>query len=188
MNPFLRAFLLAVALLTPVLAAESIFPGLQSLMTDSEWKRSGLNRLTPDEIGVIDAALIRHLVAQRNTAPATPSPVAGPPAPLTTSVTSAASPSPSAPFATTPRPGLWERFGLGARESDWRSQPPLVAKVTTWHGSNAFVLENGQVWEGLEAIPFELPGRAVTIEARPGSNFALRLDERSAVIRVRRIK
>lgn len=185
MNQFLRALVLAVALVTPAVAAESVFPGLQSLMTDNEWKRSGLNRLSPDEIGVIDAALIRHLASQKNRILVTP-----PAAAASTASAPAASNPASAPLSTTPRPGLWERFGLSARalESDWRSQPPLVAKVTTWQGANAFVLENGQVWEGLEAIPFELPGRAVTIEARPGSNFALRLDERSAVIRVRRIK
>lgn len=185
MNQILRALIVAVALVTPALAAESIFPGLQSIMTDNEWKRSGLNRLSPDEIGVIDAALIRHLVSLQNRAPSPPPTAAAPNA-----STSASSAPASAPLATTPRPGLWERFGLSARalESDWRSQPPLVAKVTTWQGSNAFVLENGQVWEGLETIPFELPGREVTIEARPGSNFALRLDEHSAVIRVRRIK
>ena len=47
-------------LLAGALPATPAFPGLQSLMTDAEWKRAGLDRLTPDQIGVIDAVLIRY--------------------------------------------------------------------------------------------------------------------------------
>src|SRR6188508_1027484 len=59
-------FLLAVA---PAFAGAT-FPGLKSLLTAAEWKRAGLDRLTPDELGVIDAALIRReagLAAQHQT-------------------------------------------------------------------------------------------------------------------------
>src|SRR3954468_22794191 len=40
--------------------AQQAFPGLKQLLTEAEWNRAGLSRLSPDEIGVIDAALIRH--------------------------------------------------------------------------------------------------------------------------------
>lgn len=153
------ALLFAVA--APAPAAENIFPGLHSVLTAAEWQRAGLDRLTPDQIGVIDAALIRHLLR----------PAANPTA------------------APATKPSLWERFGLTRLpDSDWRTQPPLVAQVTAWQGGNRFVLDNGQVWEGVEPIPFELPGRHVSIEARPMGNFALKLNDQSAPVRVRRVK
>lgn len=58
-----------------------------------------------------------------------------------------------------------------------------------WTGGNRFQLDNGQVWEGLEQIVLELPpGREVIIEARPLNGFAMKLDDRSAVVRVQRVK
>jgi hypothetical protein len=44
------------------------------------------------------------------------------------------------------------------------------------------------VWEGVEQIPFELPGKSVTIEARPLGAFALKLNEDSVAVRVRRVR
>ncbi|HTO03720.1 MAG TPA: hypothetical protein VL069_08460 [Opitutus sp.] len=40
--------------------AEDGFPGLKTILSEAEWQRAGLDRLSPDQIGVIDAALIRH--------------------------------------------------------------------------------------------------------------------------------
>jgi hypothetical protein len=156
-------------LLTGTLPAAPAFPGLQALMTDAEWKRAGLDRLTPDQIGVIDAVLIRyHLQTIRAAEAATPA---------------ALDPTPA-------KPGLLDRFGFSkSAEADWRTQPPLVARFVMWQGANRFLLDNGQIWEGQEQIIFELPpGREVIIEARPMNSFALKLDERSAMVRVRRVK
>ncbi|HUR58046.1 MAG TPA: hypothetical protein VM029_10085 [Opitutaceae bacterium] len=210
-------------LLTGALSAATNFPGLQSIMTEAEWKRAGLDRLTPDQIGVIDAAVIRHHVASTRapgdapsaaTSAAPPAATAAAPEPargkstllgrlgLSTSrddapaaAPAAAAPRPprtaSAPNEITPaRAGLLERFGLSKGSGDdWRSQPPLVAHFVMWQGANRFLLDNGQVWEGLEQIIFELPpGREVIIEARPLNGFAMKLDDRSAVVRVQRVK
>lgn len=165
-----RPFLVGLLLFSPVLAAEPVFPGLQSVLTAAEWKRSGLDRLSPDELGVIDAALIRHFL---RTAPA---PTAGP-----TTAT------PAAPVA---KPGgLLSRFGLvRTAEADWRSQPPLEARATAWLTSNRFTLDNGQVWEGVEPITFDLAGKDIVIEARPMEAFALKLKSGSVAVRVRRVK
>ena len=158
------ARLLPLALLlvaSPAPAAETIFPGLQTVLTETEWKRAGLDRLTPDQIGVIDAALIRHLVRTAPAAAATPA----------------------------PKPGLLSRFGLTrAPETDWRAQPPLEARATAWLTTNRFTLDNGQVWEGVETIPFDLAGQDIIIEARPLEAFALKLKSGSVAIRVRRVK
>lgn len=173
-----RVLRLVFALAASAAPASESFPGLQKILTDSEWKRSGLAQLTPDQLGVIDAALIRHY--HRAVAPAADA------------ARAAATPPAPAPGATpaetaAARARFWEKFGLG-KASDWRSQPPMMARVTAWRGANGFVLDNGQVWEGLEKIPYDLPGHMVTIEARPLDAFALKLNEDSAAVRVRRVK
>jgi hypothetical protein len=180
--------LLTLALLvssaTSVSAAETVFPGLQTVLTPAEWKRAGLDRLTSDQIGVIDAALIRHLLRT------VPAPAPTPPA-------SAPAPQPSAALAATatptadpkPKSGLLERIGLTRHTGpDWRDQPPLEARATAWLTVNRFTLDNGQVWEGTETIPFDLAGKDIVIEARPNESFALKLKSGSAPIRVRRVK
>ncbi len=155
-------------------AAEPPFPGLRALLTDAEWKRAGLDRLSPDEIGVIDAALIRHQV-QTIARVTTPPPVE--PEPGSTAQENALT-----------RSRFWERFGIGGDTADWRKQPPMHAKVTSWVGGNRFSLDTGQVWEGVEPIPYEILGATVTIEARPRGAFALKLNEESMAVRVRRVQ
>jgi hypothetical protein len=159
-------------LLTGAASAQDAFPGLTAILTPAEKKRAGLDRLTPDEIGVIDAALIRYYMRVVTGLGGTPPPA----------VSNVERPPESAP-------GLLDRFGLAKlTDTDWRRQPPMTAKVTAWQGGNRFVLDNGQVWEGLDPIPFELPGKSIIIEARPMGNFALKLDEKSATVRVKRLK
>jgi hypothetical protein len=160
--------------------AEPVFPGLKNIMTEADWKRAGLDRLTPDQIGVIDAALIKHYI-QTTQIGAASAPASFQPAPASGA---------TAAEAAAARSRFWEKFGLSASAStpDWRTQPPMAAKVTGWRGANGFVLDNGQVWEGLEKIPYDLPGNSVTIEARPMGAFALKLNEASVAVRVRRVK
>lgn len=162
--------------LAAALQAEPAFPGLKVILTEAEWKRAGLDQLTPDQIGVIDAAMIRH-TAQAIKIATTPPPGPG-----------------EAPAGVTPaqnalaRSRFWERFGIGKLGGDWRNQPPMVAKVTAWQGANRFVLDTGQVWEGVEPIPYELLGREITIEARPMDAFALKAGADTVAVRVRRVK
>ncbi|MCX6955685.1 MAG: hypothetical protein NTV51_26370 [Verrucomicrobia bacterium] len=166
----LLPFALLLAAVGPARATEPVFPGLQAVLTAAEWQRAGLDRLTPDQLGVIDAALIRHLL--RSPAPVSTSPI--PPAPAA---------------AAAPKPGLFERFGLTRSSGpDWRSQPPLEARATGWLTVNRFTLDNGQVWEGTEGIPFDVAGQDVVIEARPGETFVVKLKSGSAPVRVRRVK
>jgi hypothetical protein len=86
------------------------------------------------------------------------------------------------------RARFWEKFGFGKLETDWRSQPPMVAKVTGMRGAEGFVLDNGQTWEGQEHIPFEIIGQVVTIEARPMGAYALKLNADTVTVRVQRIR
>jgi hypothetical protein len=83
---------------------------------------------------------------------------------------------------------VWENFGLTKLNTEWRTQPPMKAKVTGTRGANGFTLDNGQVWEALEQLPFEVLGRSVTIEARPMGAFALKLNGDSIPVRVHRVR
>ncbi|MBI2513147.1 MAG: hypothetical protein HYV96_14310 [Opitutae bacterium] len=161
----MKTLLLVLAALaaTTLAPAQKVFPGLKAILTDAEWKRAGLDRLTPDEIGVIDAALIRQQAAAGAAA---------------SSVTT-----PSAP-----KRGWLERFGLPVSNDDWESLPPLTAKVVSWESPNRFSLDNGQIWEGVETIPYELVGKAVEIRARPRSEFVLFVEGRNTTVRIRRVR
>lgn len=169
-TPLLVLFL---ALMAGVASAQPAFPGLKAVLSEAEWKRAGLDRLTPDQLGVIDAALIRHqaaLAAQHRT-----------------EVAQAAAAAPAARPA--PSPGVMERFGLPLFDrADWRSLPPLRARVTQWQGGNRFILDNGQVWEGYEPITYDLIGKEIEIQARPHGQFALVVDGVNTTLRVMRLR
>lgn len=165
--------LLALLFTAPLASAQETFPGLKSVLSAAEWKRAGLDRLSPDEIGVIDAALIRHqsgatakLQAELATARET-----------VTTVT------------VEQKKGLLQRFGLPVFDhTDWRALPPLKARVVKWEGGNRFVLDNGQVWEGFEPITYELVGKDIEIQARPMGQFALVVDGVNTTLRVMRLR
>ena len=157
--------------------AEDNFPGLKSVLTEAEWKRAGLNRLSPDQIGVIDAALIRHHAAgsQQHQTELT--------------AARAAAPVSAEADAATHKKSFLQRFGLPASDrADWRDVPPLQATVTEWVSTNRFKLDNGQIWEGLEPITYELVGKPIEIQARPSGQFALSVDGKNTTLRVTRLR
>jgi hypothetical protein len=55
-------------------------------------------------------------------------------------------------------------------------------------GGNRFKLDNGQVWEGVEPIPFELVNREIAIEPRPGGHFSLTVEGKNTTVRIVRKK
>lgn len=167
--------LLFALTLSSALARADVFPGLKVIMTPEDYARAGLAQLTPDQIGVIDAALIRHFAASVNVA-------ADRQAATHVSVATT-----QAVAADRKLSGL-ARFGLPDFSGDWRNEPVLKARATGWVGGNRFSLDNGQVWEGLETISFELVGRNVEIQPRPANTFALTIDGKNTTVRVRRIK
>ncbi|SDR84569.1 hypothetical protein [Opitutus sp. GAS368] len=174
--------LLAVVFLfcTSLGSAQPVFPGLKAVLSTAEWQRAGLDRLTPDEIGVIDAALIRH--------------EAGATARLQADLTATRAAAATVPAATPAvsaeqKRGLLQRFGLPVfSDTDWRTLPPLKARVLAWESANRFKLDNGQIWEGYEAIPYELVGKDIEIQARPHGQFALIVEGANTTIRVMRLR
>jgi hypothetical protein len=165
---------LLLVLSATIASAQTAFPGLKAVLSAAEWKRAGLDRLTPDEIGVIDAALIRNQ--------------AGATAQLQTELTKARTVAAAAPTAAQ-SPSLMSRFGLPLfDEGEWRNMPPLRAKVLKWEGGNRFRLDNGQIWEGHDQITYDLPGKEIEIHARPHGQFALVVDGVNTTLRVMRLR
>ncbi|MBP7481439.1 MAG: hypothetical protein KA788_02790 [Lacunisphaera sp.] len=155
-------------------SAQTTFPGLKAILTAAEWQRAGLDRLTPDEIGVIDAALIRQQ--------------AGTTAQLQGELTKARAAA-TAPTTAQLNPSLMQRFGLPLfDDGDWRTMPPLRARFAKWEGGNRFRLDNGQVWEGSEPITYDLAGKDLEIQARPHGQFALVVDGVNTTLRVIRLR
>jgi hypothetical protein len=172
-------FIIALLLTAGLASAQETFPGLKSILTVAEWQRAGLDRLTPDEVGVIDAALIRHQ-NRTTTQPKTEIIAAQPPVPVAPAAQAAPAES---------HPGFFQRFGLPIFDkSDWRNLPPLKAKVVKWESANRFRLDNGQVWEGFEPITYELAGKDIEIQARPNGQFVLVVDGVNTTLRVMRLR
>lgn len=168
----LRLAVLILALAQAASAAES-FPGLKSVLTPEEWQRARLDRLTADELGVIDAALIRHY---KGTQAVHEAQVVA----LRQSV---------AQVDEDRKRSLLQKFGLPVfGETDWRDMPPLQAKVVSWAGGNRFKLDNGQVWEGIDPIAYELVNKNIEIQARPMGAYALVVEGTNTTIRVMRIR
>ena len=149
------------------------FPGIKVVMTPEEYIRAGLSNLTPDQLGVIDAAIIRHYVS-------TVEHVANLQAAQITQQN----------IADEHKRGWLTHFGMPdlSMMTDWRNQPSLKAHCKGWVGGNSFELDNGQVWEGLETLTTEVADRDVELQPRPDGAFALIVNGKNTTLRVHRIK
>jgi hypothetical protein len=168
--------LLALFLLTTATAlADAPFPGLKVIMTPEEYSRAGLDALTPDQIGVIDAAIIRHYIGTVNMA-------ASQQAEQYTqeAVTEA---------VTKEKNASWlSHVGLPSFGGDWKNQPSIKAVCTGWATGNSFKLDNGQVWEGVEPLRMELTNKDIEIQPRPNGGFDLYVNGKNTAMRVIRVK
>lgn len=163
----LRFLLSFLFLLTAAHAASTDFPGLKAIMSPAAWQQANLDRLAPADLKLIDAAFAHYL--QAGAAPA------------------------NAAATATPeqKRSLWSRFGLRAAALDAEAaKEPLMmhAKVTAWQGRNAFVLDNGQVWSGIDPIREELVGREIGIKEGRFGSFLLVLDGEATTVRLNRVK
>ena len=164
-------------------AAEPPFPGLKAIMSAEEYARAGLDKLSADQVGVIDAAVIKHYYRTINASIAQQAAEQNLPPPAAQQAAVQAA-------VTAERKRGWlERFGLGGGAGRGEEEPSsLTARCVGWASGNSFRLDNGQVWEGTEPITVEVAGREVTLEPRPGGHFALIVDGKNTTLRVRRIK
>lgn len=173
--------LLLLSLLTSAAFADDDFPGVKQIMTPSEWVHSGLDQLTPDQLAIVDSALTRHYAQTVDQAAkdATARAVAA----------AQARAAQQAADASKSGGGSWfSDFGMPQGHGDWHDQPVLKARVVGWVSSNRFMLDNRQVWEGMDYIPYELKGHSIEIQPRPMGEFVLILDGKNTTIRVQRIQ
>jgi len=174
----LRVLCLVPFLFSVALADEDDFPGLKQVMTASEWAHSGLDQLNPDQIAIIDSALTRHYAHTVDKA-----------AEASTARALVAAQARAAAVASDSRSDAWlSRFGMASDKVSWEDRPALKAKVVDWVRYNAFRLDNGQVWEGFDYIPYELKGHPVEIQPRPMGMFELIVDGKETTVRVHRIQ
>ena len=163
-----------LALLTVNMYSQNTFPGLKSIMSEEEWKNSGLDKLSTEQISIINNAIINNQIQH----------------PVHTEAagnnnTDAAKQSGTSAALS----NIFSTFGLRVvPKSDWQSQPALKAKVISWVSANQFLLDNQQVWEGTESIPYQLENKNIEIQARPLGNFALIVEGTNTTIRVIRIR
>lgn len=167
----MKRLLLALVLTGTLAHAETSFPGLKGIMTPEEQRRAGLDQLTPDQLSILDTAILKFYNGT-----------------LKSEVTYQAGQMARQLQQEDQEKSFLSRIGLPDFSSDWQSLPILKGKVTGWVGGNSFKLDNGQVWEGIEPIPFELVNREVAIEPRPGGHFSLTVEGKNTTVRVVRKK
>ncbi len=159
-------------------AGEPEFPGLKAIMSEANWKRAKLDRLNAEDVQLINEAFAQYL---KDGAAQTSAPVA------------ASAAAPVAVSETTPPPAtnssLWERFGFPKpTEKQPVVRPVMNATVTAWQGANGFVLDNGQVWQGIDPIRDELVGHEVGIQQGKLGSFLLLVDGKDTDVRLHRVK
>ncbi len=168
----MKRLLLAFLLTGATACASTAFPGIKAIMSPEEQREAGLVELTADQLALIDIAIARHFATA-----------------VRTEINHQAAQI-AQQMREEDRKSLLERFGLPdlSFSQDWKELPGISGRVTGWVGGNSFRLENGQVWQGAEPIPFELVNRQVEIQPRPGGHFALVVEGRNTTIRVVRVK
>jgi hypothetical protein len=148
------------------------FPGIKIVMTPEEFAKAGLSGLSDDQLAIINLAIARHYnqtvakYANEQAEQMTEQAVAE------------------------ERSKSWlAHVGLpDVMSTKWKDQPSVKATCTGWATGNAFKLDNGQVWEGVEPIRMELSGRDIEIQGRPNGQFDLIVDGKNTTYRVLRVK
>lgn len=171
---------LSALVLVSVRADPPKFPGLQAIMSEADWNKARLDRLDAADLQLVNAAFAQYLKAQAEPQPA---PQAAPQAAV-------AAPTTNPDQATAPKSSLWSRFGLGkATEQDSRPAVQMMqARVKALRGANGFVLDNGQVWEGIDIIRHDLAGREIGIQEGRFGSFLLVVEGKETNVRLRRLK
>ena len=95
-----------------------------------------------------------------------------------------------------------EEFGSNAAIAVKEDGPPEITEITATvieyaknaHGKSLFILDNGQVWKQIDGDSSELfrrssdPDMKVSIEKAIMGSFSLRVEGRTGIIKVRRVK
>lgn len=186
MKPARYLLLILVLTSTAVWAGEPEFPGLKAIMSEANWKRAKLDRLKAEDVQLINEAFAQYLKGGTSQPSAPVAANAAVPVPVSATVSvpvSAAAPPPAN------EPSSWAQFGMPAAPDKKKTEYAVMhATATAWHGANGFVLDNGQVWQGIDPIRDELVGRDVGIQAGKLGSFLLLVDGKETNVRLHRVK
>lgn len=151
-------------------------------LTPEERKASGLDRLSPEQIAVLDALVQRD--RQKSDGPVAVQPAAASVAPAA---------APAAPPEVENKPDQKRRlFGLPVKEEMESITGTLVGEYRGWSGSTVFRLADGQVWvqsntnDTFYVAPQQNP--KVKIEKSKFGGYKLTVEGSSVWVRVRRLQ
>ena len=159
---------LLLCLTVVALAAGDGFSSLEEQMTGKEFSAAGLDKLTPQELGTLNAWIRRHSLATL----ATPGAVAA---------------------ADDTAADDVDRRGLPSDpgDDDRPITSHLAGKFSGWDGQTVFKLENGMIWVQADKDKFyikEVEKPAVTITHGMFKNWYLSIDGYDEKCKVRRIQ
>jgi len=163
----MRSLVLAlVVLIAPACAYAQDFSSLEERMSASEFKAAGLEKLSADELSALNQWLRER------------------------ATTASSGAGPNAGFASQPDPN--DQRGLrNATSADGEIVSRIQGEFKGWSGRTRFVLENGQVWEGLAdsgSLSVNLVDPVVRIKKGLIGTWYLKVDGYNATAKVQRIK
>ena len=177
---------------------------IRDLMTVSQFRASGLSKLTSNELNALNVWLAQQLggvPADVTRAPVVVAPVPPPPRPATPAASDAGSQ--NTEIATRPdveqrRPQsspVFDDFGKDKMKKKSRDVEKMRARIsgefTGWSGDTKFTLDNGQVWEQAQSGQYfyKLNNPEVVI-SRSGllGSYRMQVLETGRIIAVRRVK
>ena len=144
--------------------AQDEFSSLEEQMSGDEFRRAGLQKLTPEELAALNAWL-------RDAKLSPPAAVAP---------------------AAAPAPTSEDRRGFENRREDATPiEARLVGNFTGWTGKTRFKLDNGQIWQQARGGSYRASTQdspRVRLEPKALGTWALSVDGVGRSVRVKRVK
>lgn len=147
------------------------FSSLEERMSAAQFRAAGLDKLSPEELAKLNQWL------RDRWAPG--------------SAASAADPDFNAPTGGTAAPARSDRNGFSGPETPRTTiNDRIIGTFRGWSGSTIFRLENGQVWQQIEADSWSVESEAPRVEIRPKlmGSWMLSIEGYNRSVRVKRIE
>ena len=159
-------------------------PRITDLMTAEQYQRTGLDKLSEEELEALDSWLREHADELNRDTDATPA------AQGATATVKGRAPAPA--VATTPPPvAVDENFGLPEPvEEAAVLHAEVLPPFRGWSGKTVFQLDNGQVWKQRVSGKFTYSGddRRVVISKNSWGFYVMRLVDADRSVGVKRLK
>lgn len=142
------------------------FSSLEERMSAAQFRAAGLDKLSPEELAKLNQWLRDRWAPGSAAAAADPDFSAG---------TAGAAAAPARSSLDTPRTTINDR---------------IIGTFRGWSGSTIFRLENGQVWQQIEADSWSVESEAPRVEIRPKlmGSWMLSIEGYNRSVRVKRIE